>query len=306
MDPAYGCFSDLATVSATDPVTAALPTTGAGTGPDTATGTPTANANSGGCIFEGGNQTNIVCGNNTNAPPPVVAEHSMARNVRLNHVVFLSCLAIAAAFLLVSADTSVGGCIINGTNQNGVTCNGNTNNAGDTPSGGTTSSAVVKPSSGGSIGIDVSLLHWVAILYIILNIGLVMGSDSVGGCVISGTDQQNVTCDGNTNAGTAAMAHELSPGEIAGLVLGCVAGVAALVTIGAALVNPTTEVRNTEGCNTPVWHYRRAILYKFVEGATLGFGCGCCGRLQTWALGFVGSGKTWGWAVRPRAGGPGV
>src|SRR5947207_2820225 len=82
-DPAYGCFKDLATVTATNIAEpTALPTAKAGNTLQTSTpGTGQSSVgNSGGCVFNGGNQTGIICGNNTNAQTP----HNLAGKVRVN------------------------------------------------------------------------------------------------------------------------------------------------------------------------------------------------------------------------------
>lgn len=286
-DPNYGCFSDLATVTATNGASTTLPTNPATGVTGAPTLSPSPNTDSGGCIFEGGNNTGVICGNNSNSPLEV---HSGARKPRLNYSVLFICVALAVTLITVNADTNVGGCIINGTDQSGITCDNNNNNPGETP----TSSPTVKVQSAGIRQMNGGYVPWIVILCILFNIGLVVGDTNVGGCIIGGTDQQNVNCDNNTNDGSTTANHRLSAGEIVGIVLGSITLLVGLLAAGATILNPRTAVRNI-----PLWHYRRALVYKLLEGVTLGFGCGSLIGLETWAQHYVGAGDLWGWAARP-------
>ena len=64
--------------------------------------------------------------------------------------------------------------------------------------------------------------------------------------------------------------------------------VIALIPACATVVNPRTKVNGQ-----PIWNYRRAIVYKFVEGCTLGFCCGCLEKLRLRMIKFVEEGKLW-------------
>ena len=285
-DPAYGCFKDLATVTPTNIAnTTPLPTVGVGvTG--NAPGTVTSpNANSGGCVFNGGNQTGIICGNNTNGN----SLHSAAGVVRVNHTVLLCCMVIVLAFALAKADTNMaGGCIFNGGNQTNSNCNDNSN---------------INPSvkSSGVIRVKFPMLSWAAVVVLFLFFGCVMGQTIVGGCLNTGGSQHNLNCINNTvvipepvdqiNGPSPRINNGLSPGEISGIAIGCVAAFLAIPAAAASLVNPNAKVKDA-----PIWNYRRAALYRFVEGLTLGWGCGCLHTVQHRMQGFVERGGRWGWS----------
>lgn len=135
-------------------------------------------------------------------------------------------------------------------------------------------------------------------IYTLVAFGFVLADNSVGGCLINGNGQSNITCDNNTNdvitspaAGTSASSYGLSPGEVGGIVVGSLAMVFALVPALVTCINPETRVDGTK-----VWNYRRAGVYKLVEGFTLNFGFGLLVRLQEYMEGFVKNGGLWNWS----------
>src|SRR5579859_125267 len=112
------------------------------------------------------------------------------------------------------------------------------------------------------------IVRWVAALYIFLSIRYLMaGEYSVGGCINIGGNS-NTNCSGNiNNSNAASTGHSLSQGEIGGIVVGSIAALINLLTIGATILNPRVKIGRN---NQPVWHFHMALLYKFVEGCTLG------------------------------------
>jgi hypothetical protein len=269
-DPAYGCFKDLETVTATLVATSALPTV-RGDATAVAGSAPTSHSNvgSGGCIFNGGNLTGIICGNNTNSP--IVS--NPAGIIRVNYSLLICCIVLAIVVVVVRGDTA-GGCIINGGNQSGVSCNNN---------------VVTNVATRAGFIAQLPVLQWTAIVSVLLCVGLVMGDDTAGGCVINNGTQNGFTCDNNTvHALATSNNHGLSPAEIAGIVGGSLAGVIALLTLGASFMNPKAEVAGKS-----VWEYRRAVVYRIVEGCTFGFGCGCLSRLKRKVETYVEIGGIW-------------
>ena len=276
-DPAYGCIKDLATVTPTNVIDAAtLPTYNGGTA--FASPSPKSGNSGGGCIFQGGNQSNIICNNNSNTNV-----HGIAGRVTVNHNLLFACIVIAASLLLVSGNPdSAGGCIYINATQENVNCNGNTNNAN--PS---------KPSRADTINVN---LRWIVIIYVLISISFVMADDSAGGCIIHGGTQINSSCNNNTNNSNAQITtggsdHSLSSGELAGIVIGSITALITLLTTGAVILNPHVMVDKK-----PLWHYHRALAYKLAEGSTLGFGCGCCLWLERAVRRFVKAGGLWSWA----------
>ena len=154
-DPVYGCLKELETVTATRSSTVAT------TGKREASAFPTPTTNnvgSGGCIFNGGNLTGIICGNNTNAQIP----QNIVGTVRINYTLFVSCIILVLVSVMANADIA-GGCIVNGGNQSGGNCNGNTVN--QTPL-----------KSAGFSNIQLPVLQLTVIMSFITCIGLVMGA----------------------------------------------------------------------------------------------------------------------------------
>jgi len=202
----------------------------------------------------------------------------------------ICCIALVAWVVMVRGDDSAGGCIFNGGNQSDTNCIGNTN--GVAP----------KPSSASGVGVN---LRWLALLCIVLNLGLAVRADNVvsgpvAGCVFSGGTVQGVNCVNNSvNGASPASAststpppdsgNGLSGGAIAGIVLGVLPALAALLAIGAMIIRSDATVE--EGQNrTPIRHFKREPGYRIVEGCTLGFGCGALGSLERGMGNWVKSG----------------
>jgi hypothetical protein len=259
----------------------ALPTVKAG-GTAVAAPSPVGYAGSGGCIFNGGNQTGVVCGNNTNAAP---APHNIAAGLRVNYTLLICCIVLAFGLVMVRGDTSVGGCIYNGGNQNNSGCNGNQVHV--------EKSAAIK-------SIQLPVLQLTAVMSFFLCIGFVMADDIIGGCKYDGGTQNNSPCGNNTVVtnptifpapAPSEQTHGLSAGERAGIIVGCVAVGIALIPAGATLVNPNTII-----AEKGLWEYRRAVLYKFVEGCTFGFMCDCLNGLRERMAKVVENGGFWSWS----------
>ena len=203
---------------------------------------------------------------------------------------------MAACFVtVVRGDTNVGGCNFNGGNQSGVTCSGNTNDVND------------KPNTASGVSVD---LRWLAFLCILFNLGLMAGADTAGGCIIDGGNVQNFSCNNNTQTningnGTVinqssgdATSSVLSPGAIAGIVLASLSVLIALLSFFASIVNKDAVVGEDR---TPVRFFKRAPLYRIVEGCTLLFGCGTLGRLERSMGAFIQRGGKWHYWINQNA-----
>lgn len=185
-------------------------------------------------------------------------------------------------------DQSAGGCIYNGGNQTGGNCSGNTNNVNP------------KPSIAAGFKVDLRLL---ALLYILLNLGFVLGDQTAGGCIYNGGDQQGSVCNNNNNTQSLAPVSSatpvassdstqgLPPGALAGIVVAAVTAFINLMALAATLMDRGAAVGHT-----PVNAFKRAYLYRLVEGCTLGFGCGCFSGLEHWMGEFLERGDKWRWA----------
>jgi hypothetical protein len=186
-------------------------------------------------------------------------------------------------------DQSAGGCIYNGGNQTGGNCSGNTNNVNP------------KPSIAAALKVDFRLL---ALLYILLNLGFVLGDQTAGGCIYNGGDQQGSDCNNNTSSQSLAPVSSaapvassnstqgLPPGALAGIAVAAVTAFINLMALAATLMDRGATVDG----HTPVNAFKRAYLYRLVEGCTLGFGCGCFSGLEHWMGEFLERGDKWHWA----------
>jgi hypothetical protein len=168
-------------------------------------------------------------------------------------------------------EQNAGGCIINGGNQSSVACSNDTND--------------VKNLAGG-LKLD---LRWLVFLCIMLNLGFVVAADeTAGGCIINGATVNTLNCSGNTqnDIGTIspATSNGLSDGDIAGIVIGAISAMIALLTLMATIVNKYAVIGTNR---TPLGHFKRAPLYRIVEGCTFLFGCGTLDGVETAMRGFV-------------------
>jgi len=245
----------------------------------TATTSPAAQpgVGNGGCIINGGNNSDINCNNNSNI------ERAGGELVRVNMRLLILCLGFAVLVVSVgvAGDTSVGGCIFNGSIQENINCNGNMNNQ---------NVGSVRSASYSRLYLN---FHLLIAIYLLFSFGFASADESAGGCIFSGSDQANISCNGNNNnqnVGTGT-ANGLSNGEIAGIIIGSVTAVLTLLTVGAVILNPKVKIEGD-----PVWHYRRALLYKFIEGITVGYGCGF-ENLEKRMQNFVKAGGKWHWAA---------
>lgn len=241
-------------------------------------------SNVGGCNLNGDTISGTVnCNGNKNT-------QNSAGTLRVNHILLVCCIATVALFLLVNGDNNTGGCSFSGGNVSDVNCNGNTNNVNEP-----------KPNVASSL--SAMDMRWLMILCIILNLGLFVGADSAGGCVINGGDVQNLNCSGNTQnningnvtiqpstAPSNEYSNGLSPGAIVGIALAAVSVAIALLAFGAAIVNKDAVVGPDR---QPVRHFKRVALYRIVEGCTLLFGCGTLGGLERAMGRFVQRGGKW-------------
>ena len=243
---------------------------------------PADSYSAGGCIFEGVTVSgNVDCNGNSNT-------QNVAGTVRVNHALLVSCIAIVALFLMVKGDENAGGCVVNGGDQSGIVdCSGNTNNVNE------------EPGVASSLNVD---LRFLAVLCIILNLFNFVGADTVGGCIVNGGTVQNLNCSGNTqntiNNSTSAQATPsssgssdgLSPGALAGIALASVSVAIALLTLFASIVNNDAVVGTNR---TPIRRFKRAPVYRIIEGCTLLFGCGTLGALERAMGRFVERGGQW-------------
>ena len=228
----------------------------------------------GGCILQGVNVSgNLDCNDNQN-------KSNVAKTVGVNRALFICCIAIATLFLMVKADDeSAGGCTINGKNQGHVACR-NDNNVKD----------------GAAPSLNVVDLRWLVALCIILNLGILVGADSAGGCIFDGSTVQNVTCNGNNNNNSSdtnqssSSSSGLSAGDIAGISLGAISATIALLSLFATIVNKDAVVGPDR---IPVRRFKRAPCYRIVEGCTLFFGCGCLEGLEARMGRFLQRGRMW-------------
>lgn len=211
-------------------------------------------------------------------------KNNTAEHVRVNHSLLVFCIALAALCLMVNGDQqNAGGCIINGGNQSSVTCSNDTD--------------VVKNAAGAPVTVD---LRWLAFLCIMLTF-VVGADDTAGGCIINGGAVNNLNCSGNTQndngtSSTAGTSDGLSGGEIAGIAIGAVSAVIALLSLWAAIANRHAVI----GPNRiPLGYFKRAPLYRVVEGCTLLFGCGTLPGLEAAMAGFVQRGAIWSHWVPP-------
>ena len=253
----------MTTSNAGAPLQSTAPTPVVGTTSD-ASPTSGNNNNAGGCVVNGRSQSIVNDDSNLNRPA-----RSLAGTVRINHLLLVGCIILVAWVVMVRGDNnSAGGCNFLGGNNTDTNCNNNNN-------------GVPKASTASTAGVD---FRWLALLCIVLNLGVIVGADDVssgpvGGCQFNGGTVQGVNCANNTVINSPASTPDagsggtgLSGGAIAGIVLGVLPALAALLAIGAMIVHRDATVM--EGKNrTLLRHFKREPWYRIVEGCTLGFGC---------------------------------
>ena len=140
----------------------------------------------------------------------------------------------------------------------------------------------------GMDGLPSSVSGWMRIISFLLYVERVSGDGSAGGCVIIGSDQNDIDCNDNNNENKGSLP---SSGDKVALAIGIIGALIALPTALAAIWNPKTRVDNRL-----IWDYRFALLYKFIEGCSCGFGCGCLGYLERCSQVILKKGGLWRWA----------
>lgn len=227
--------------------------TGASPGIPTGTASPTSNGSDSQCIFNGGNQSNINC------------VKSATSTVRVNHIVFACCIAITTAIFTVTGKHSSESI---GRNQ------GSTRRVrNDT-----------KRTTNAGFRIN---RRWLALLFIVANLGLVTGASI---CGFNGGNQKDVNCTDVAVPDTNDANRSLSAGDIGAIAIGSFSALITLLTFLALVINKDAVVGPNQ---TPVKHFRRVPIYRIVEGCTLLFGCGTWRGIERAMADFIQRGGKW-------------